>query len=154
MYSIPVNQLSHNKPTQVVSQTWTKLIRAGNMTVVYFPFYLTAIFKVLNYLCFVGLHWQNVCLQSRLLTWYFMYLTLLFFLQCFFFFSEPANNEYVASGGCLWIQDTAKKIFLIFFKNVVIHFVSETFMFEDWYHSHVCVITRTLEPESDLLSLA
>lgn len=88
MYSIPVNQLSHNKPTQVVSQTWTKLIRAGNMTVVYFPFYLTAIFKVLNYLCFVGLHWQNVCLQSRLLTWYFMYLTLLFFYSVFSFFQS------------------------------------------------------------------
>lgn len=46
--------------------------------ILYFPFYPTAVFKVLNHLCFKGLQCQDVCLQSKLLTWYLIYLMLLY----------------------------------------------------------------------------
>lgn len=78
------------------------------MTVVYFPFYSTAIFKVLICLCFMGLQWQDVCLQSKLLMWYFTYMTFFVFFLQYLFFSEPAENEYVVSGGCFSLQDIAK----------------------------------------------
>lgn len=48
------------------------------MSPVYYPFYSTAIFKVLNRLDFMGLQRQDVCLQSKLVTWYLIILLLLY----------------------------------------------------------------------------
>lgn len=45
----------------------------GTMSTVYFPFYSTAIFKVLNLLDFMGLQRQVICLQSKLLNWYVVF---------------------------------------------------------------------------------
>lgn len=63
------------------------------MSTVYFPVYSAAIFKVLNRHDLMGLQMQDVCLQSKLLTWYLKY----HFCCCFtvFLFSTEIEKEQV-----------------------------------------------------------
>lgn len=68
------------------------------MSTVYFPFYSTAIFKVLNRLDFMGLQRQDVCLQSKSLT--FCTFRILLLLYGITVFRELTVNEYVVKRGC------------------------------------------------------